>query len=31
MGIHHHADYLQAYIDEYTYRFNRNFMRKNIL
>jgi len=29
-GIHHHADYLQAYIDEYTYRFNRNFMKERI-
>ena len=29
-GIHHHADYLQAYIDEYTYRFNRNFMKEKI-
>ncbi|MDY0198815.1 MAG: IS1595 family transposase, partial [Tenuifilaceae bacterium] len=25
-GMHHHAEHLQAYIDEYTYRFNRNFM-----
>jgi hypothetical protein len=29
-GIHHQAKHLQAYIDEYTYRFNRNFMKKNI-
>jgi len=29
-GMHHHADYLQAYIDEYTYRFNRNFMKEKI-
>jgi hypothetical protein len=29
-GIHHHADHLQSYIDEYTYRFNRNFMKTNI-
>lgn len=29
-GIHHHADHLQAYIDEYTYRFNRNFMKEKI-
>ena len=29
-GMHHHAEYLQAYIDEYTYRFNRNFMKRNI-
>jgi len=29
-GIHHHAEHLQAYVDEYTYRFNRNFMSKGI-
>ncbi len=29
-GMHHHADHLQAYINEYTYRFNRNFMKANI-
>jgi hypothetical protein len=29
-GIHHHAEHLQAYIDEYTYRFNRNFMNKGL-
>lgn len=29
-GIHHHATHLQAYINEYTYRFNRNFMKANI-
>jgi hypothetical protein len=29
-GIHHHAHHLQAYINEYTYRFNRNFMKANI-
>lgn len=29
-GIHHHAEHLQAYIDEYTYRFNRNFMKEKI-
>ncbi len=29
-GIHHHVHHLQAYIDEYTYRFNRNFMTKGI-
>lgn len=29
-GVHHHAEYLQAYIDEYTYRFNRNFMKEKI-
>jgi len=25
-GIHHSVDHLQGYIDEYTYRYNRNFM-----
>lgn len=29
-GMHHHAKDLQAYIDEYTYRFNRNFMTKGL-
>jgi hypothetical protein len=29
-GMHHHADYLQSYIDEYTYRYNRNFMKEKI-
>jgi len=29
-GIHHHVEHLQAYIDEYTYRFNRHLMNKNI-
>jgi hypothetical protein len=29
-GIHHKTDYLQAYIDEYCYRFNRNFMKEDI-
>jgi hypothetical protein len=29
-GIHHHAEHLQAYINEYTYRFNRNFMKATI-
>jgi hypothetical protein len=29
-GMHHHAELLQAYIDEYTYRFNRNSMKGNI-
>lgn len=29
-GIHHHAHHLQAYINEYTYRFNRNFMKVTI-
>lgn len=29
-GVHHHVDHLQAYIDEYTYRFNRSFMKEGI-
>jgi len=29
-GMHHHARDLQSYIDEYTYRFNRNFMTKGV-
>ena len=29
-GMHHHVDYLQSYINEYTYRFNRNFMKTGI-
>ncbi len=29
-GIHHSVKELQAYIDEYTYRFNRHFMNENI-
>lgn len=29
-GIHHHVEHLQAYIDEYTYRFNRSFMKEGI-
>jgi transposase-like protein len=29
-GIHHRVEYLQAYLDEYTYRFNRHLF-KNIL
>lgn len=29
-GIHHSVNQLQAYIDEYTYRFNRHFMNENI-
>ena len=29
-GMHHHAKDLQAYVDEYTYRFNRNFMTKGL-
>jgi len=29
-GIHHHVTDLQAYIDEYTYRFNRHFINASI-
>jgi predicted RNA-binding Zn-ribbon protein involved in translation (DUF1610 family) len=29
-GMHHSTRHLQAYIDEYTYRFNRNYMKENI-
>jgi len=29
-GIHHHAEHLQSYIDEYSYRFNRSFMKEGI-
>jgi hypothetical protein len=29
-GIHHHVTDLQAYIDEYTYRFNRHLMNASI-
>ena len=29
-GIHHHAKHLQAYVDEYSYRFNRRFMKGDI-
>lgn len=29
-GIHHRVDNLQAYLDEYCYRFNRAFMGKSI-
>jgi len=29
-GMHHHTDHLQAYINEYTYRFNRRHMKGNI-
>lgn len=29
-GIHHSVMYLQDYLDEYTYRFNRSFMKENI-
>lgn len=29
-GVHHQTKHLQAYIDEYTYRFNRSNMKGNI-
>lgn len=29
-GVHHHVNDLQEYINEYTYRFNRSFMKENI-
>jgi transposase-like protein len=29
-GLHHHVKDLQDYINEYTYRFNRSFMKGNI-
>ncbi len=29
-GIHHSVDHLQAYINEYTYRFNRHGMKEGI-
>lgn len=29
-GMHHHVDNLQAYVDEYCYRFNRNKMKEGI-
>jgi len=29
-GVHHHVDDLQAYLDEYCYRFNRSFMKEGI-
>lgn len=29
-GVHHSVTHLQAYIDEYTYRFNRHFMAAEI-
>ena len=29
-GIHHSVSSLQDYINEYTYRFNRHYMQKNI-
>lgn len=29
-GVHHHVTYLQAYVDEYVFRYNRHFMKKDI-
>ena len=29
-GMHHQVEHLQSYIDEYCYRFNRNFMKEGI-
>jgi ISXO2-like transposase domain/Transposase zinc-ribbon domain len=29
-GMHHQVEHLQAYVDEYTYRFNRNFMKTGL-
>lgn len=29
-GTHHSVSHLQAYLDEYTYRFNRHFMKEGI-
>lgn len=29
-GMHHSVEHLQAYIDEYSYRFNRNFMKTGV-
>jgi hypothetical protein len=29
-GVHHHVNDLQAYLDEYTYRFNRHLMKSAI-
>lgn len=29
-GIHHSVDHLQAYLDEYTYRYNRHLMKEGI-
>jgi hypothetical protein len=29
-GIHHHAHHLQAYVDEYSFRFNRSFMHEGV-
>ncbi|MBP9178639.1 MAG: IS1595 family transposase [Flavobacteriales bacterium] len=29
-GVHHHARHLQAYLDEYCFRFNRSFMKEGV-
>jgi len=29
-GVHHSVKHLQAYLDEYTYRFNRHKMKEGI-
>lgn len=29
-GIHHKVEHLQAYLDEFTYRFNRSNMKTDI-
>lgn len=29
-GMHHHARDVQAYLDEYCYRYNRHYMKENI-
>jgi hypothetical protein len=29
-GVHHSVKHLQEYLDAYTYRYNRNFMKKEI-
>ena len=29
-GVHHHARHLQAYVDEYSFRFNRSFMKEGV-
>lgn len=29
-GMHHHAELLQPYVDEFTYRFNRHTMKEDV-
>ncbi len=29
-GVHHHASHLQAYVDEYCFRFNRSLMKEGV-